>query len=398
MVSFIVQTPDLSRLNRLGAGKLGVRGSRVVPPDSQSTGIRYFELLDTASCGMKPYFMKPHALDGMAIFTAVAEARNFRVAGERLGVSASAVSQALRKLEARLGVPLVQRTTRSVRLTEAGERLYAAVRPALEEVAAAVAAVGELSDEPRGTLRLLIGTTADPVLARLPLAGFLTAHPHVRLDVVVSDAVVDIVAAGFDAGIQLGEVIDRDMIAVPVTGDIRMTLVGSPAYFERHPKPKHPRDLVAHECLNWHPVPEAPAYRWEFTEPGRKGNPNAGRELVVAAPGRVLSTDPAVNIRLARDGFGLTIVYADMVRDEVASGELVPVLEEFCEPFPGYYMYYPQRRHAGPALRALIDHMRRTRQPASGESRRREASGTFRTSGEALRGIGRRRDARTLSP
>src|SRR5436305_10470163 len=198
--------------------------------------------------------MAPGALEGMAVFMAVAEAKNFRVAGERLGVSASAVSQALRKLEERLGVALVHRTTRSVHLSEAGERLYAKVKPALAEVDAAVAALGELSDEPRGTLRLLIGTVADPVLARLPLAGFLTKNPHVKLDLVVSDGVVDIVAAGFDAGIQLGEVIDRDMIAVPVTGDIRMTVVGAPSYFSQHPKPKHPRDLIAHECLTWHPI------------------------------------------------------------------------------------------------------------------------------------------------
>src|SRR5918911_5230759 len=143
-------------------------------------------------------------LNAMAVFVAVAEAKGFRAAGERLGVSASAVSQSLRRLEEQLGVVLVQRTTRSVHLTEAGERLYAAVRPALEEVRAAVAAVGELSDVPRGTLRLLVGTAADPVLTGPLLADFLTAHPHVRLDLVVSDAVGDIVAEGYDAGIQLG--------------------------------------------------------------------------------------------------------------------------------------------------------------------------------------------------
>jgi DNA-binding transcriptional LysR family regulator len=301
-------------------------------------------------------------LNAMAVFAAVAEARGFRAAGERLGVSASAVSQTLRRLEGQLGAALLQRTTRSVRLTEAGERLYASVRPALEEVRAAVAAVGALSDEPRGTLRLLVGTAVNPVLARLPLADFLTAHPQIRLDLVVSDAIVDIVAAGFDAGIQLGEVIDRDMLAVPVTGDIRMTVVGAPSYFARHPKPRHPRDLVEHECLNWHRAAEATPYRWEFTD--------GGREITIAAPGRVLSTDSAVNIRLARDGFGLTIVFEDQVRDEVARGELVPVLEEFCEPFAGYYLYYPHRRHASPALRALIDHLRRARQPASGAARR----------------------------
>ena len=317
---------------------------------------------------MKHCLMKPKSLDGLPFFVAVAETRNFRVAGERLGVSASAVSQALRKLEGRLGVALVQRTTRSVRLTEAGERLYGSVRPALEEVAAAVAAVGELSDEPRGTLRLLIGTSVDPVLSRLPLAAFLAAHPHVRLEIVVDEGIVDIVAAGFDAGIQLGEIIDRDMIAVPVTGDIRMTVVGAPSYFARHRKPTHPRDLVAHECLNWHTVAGALPYRWEFTEPASPGK--APREVVVAAPGRVLSTDAAINIRLARDGFGLTIVYEDQVRDLVARGELVPVLEKFCDPFPGYYLYYPQRRQASSALRAFIEHLRgarpRTSEAATG--------------------------------
>lgn len=297
-------------------------------------------------------------LNAMVVFAAVAEARGFRAAGERLGVSASAVSQSLRKLEAQLGVTLVRRTTRSVHLTEAGDRLYGAVRPALEDVRAAVDALGELSDAPRGTIRLLIGTIDDPVLTRLPLAGFLTAHPHVRLDVVVNDAVVDIVAGGFDAGIQLGEVIDRDMIAVPITGDIRMTVVGSPAYLARRGTPRHPRDLVDHECLAWHATPEAPAYRWEFTE--------NGSEVVVAVPSRVLSTHAGVNIRLARDGFGLTIVYEDMVRDEVARGELVPVLEEFCESFAGYYLYYPHRRHASAALRALIDHLRGAREVRKG--------------------------------
>jgi len=308
-------------------------------------------------------------LNAMAVFAAVAEARGFRAAGERLGVSASAVSQTLRKLEAQLGVTLLQRSTRSVRLTEAGERLYAGLRPALEEVRAAVAAVGELSDVPRGTLRLIVGTAADPVLAGPLLADFLAAHPHVTLDLVVSDAVGDIVADGYDAGIQLGEVIDRDMIAVPVTGDIRMTVVGAPAYFAHNPKPTHPRDLVEHACLNWHPAAGVPAYRWEFTEPEPAGSAQGGREIVVAVPARVLSTDSAVNIRLARAGLGLAIVYEGQVRDEVARGELVPVLEEFCEPFPGYYLYYPQRRHASPALRALIAHLRRARRVDRGARR-----------------------------
>ena len=317
--------------------------------------------------------MTPDALDGMVVFAAVAESRNFRVAGERLGVTASAVSQALRKLEDRIGVPLVHRTTRSVSLSEAGQRLYAAVRPALAEVESAVAAAGELGDAPRGTLRLLVGPDVDPVFAGPLFSSFLTSYTEVKLDLVVSDAVVDVVALGYDAGIQLGEVIDRDMIAVPVTGDIRMTVVGAPAYFARHPKPHHPHDLVRHECLNWRRTADAPGYRWEFTEPGKDSRIGGGPEIVVAVPGRVLSTDSRVNLGLARAGLGLTIVYEDMVRDDVARGTLVPVLEKYCAPFPGYYLFYPQRRQATPALRALIDHLRRVRE-GSRPSRGRGAS------------------------
>jgi DNA-binding transcriptional LysR family regulator len=302
---------------------------------------------------MKSHFMLTEDLNLMAVFAALADARNFRVAGERLGVSASAVSQALRKLEARLGVVLAQRTSRSVHLTEAGARLYAEVRPALEQVRAAAAAVSELGDAPHGALRLHVSTAADTILAGPQLADFLATHPHVQLEVDVSDASLDIVAEGFDAGIQLGEVIERDMIAVPVTGDIRMTVVGAPSYFARHPVPAHPRDLVAHECIAWHSAPGAPAYRWEFTEDGR--------EFSVAAPSRVLTTDGALLIRLARAGVGLAMVFEERVRELVAREELVTVLEEFSAPFPGFYLYYPQRRHASPALRALIEYLRRSR-------------------------------------
>ena len=294
-----------------------------------------------------------HDLNGMTVFAAVAEAKGFRAAGDRLGVSASAVSQALRKLEERLGVALVQRSTRSVRLTEAGERLYASVRPALAEVRSAVAALGEMSAEPRGTLRLCVAPVANAFLAGPFLAGFLAEYPRVVLDVATSQAPVDIVADGYDAGIQLGEVIDRDMIAVPVSGDIRLVVVGAPAYLARRGRPAHPRELVEHECINWHGTPDAPTYRWEFTQ--------RGRDFSVAVHGQVLTTDPSLLIGLARAGVGLTIVYEFQVRDDVARGELVPVLEAFSAPFPGFYLYYAQRRHVSPALRALVDYLRRTR-------------------------------------
>ena len=286
----------------------------------------------------------------MATFAAVAEAKGFRAAADRLRVTHSAVSQAVRRLEARLGVALVRRTTRSTHLTDAGERLYAAVRPALDEVRAAVAEVRETGTEPRGTLRLHSSRAAETLFGESLLSGFLTAHPQIQLDLVVSDAPVDIVAEGYDAGIQLGEVIERDMVAVPVTGDLRLVVIGSPSYFARRGVPQHPRDLTGHECLNWHPTPGAAPYRWEFTE--------NGRDFSVAISARVLSTDAALNRRLVTAGIGITMAYEAHVRDALARGHLVPVLERFCAPFPGYYLYYPQLRHGSRLLRALIDHIR----------------------------------------
>ncbi|MGH7671212.1 MAG: LysR family transcriptional regulator [Gemmatimonadaceae bacterium] len=302
-------------------------------------------------------------LNAMSVLVAVAETRSFRRAGERLGVSTSAVSQALRRLEDRLGVVLAHRTTRSVRLTEPGERLYAAVRPALEEVRTAVAAVRELSAEPHGTLRIVVASGAEDFLRGPELAGFLTTHPGVRLDVTLSNAVRDIVASGYDAGIQLGEVIDRDMIAVPVTGQTRLVVVAAPSYFKHHPTPRHPRDLVHHQCLNWHGTPDDPPYRWEFTE--------NGKDFAVAVSDRALSTDAALLIHLARAGLGVTMAYEGHARDAIERGELVPVLEEFSTPFPGFYLYYPERRQASPPLRALVDYLRQKRRGARSKRSRR---------------------------
>jgi DNA-binding transcriptional LysR family regulator len=214
--------------------------------------------------------------------------------------------------------------------------------------------VGEMAVEPCGTLRLHIARGAETYFTGPLLAGFLDAKSHVRLDLVVSDALVDIVAQGYDAGVRLGEVVDKDMIAVPVSGDIRLVVVGAPSYFAQHPKPTHPRDLSQHECINWHASADARPYRWEFTE--------KGRNFSVDVPARVLTTDPAINIRLACEGTGLTMAREDRMRDEIARGALVRVLDEFSPPFPGYYLYYPQRRHASPALRALVDYRRRARQ------------------------------------
>jgi DNA-binding transcriptional LysR family regulator len=312
---------------------------------------------------VKDCFTMTDDLNSMAVFVAVADAKGFTAAARELGVSASAVSQAVRKLETQLGITLLQRSTRSVHLTEAGKRLYATVAPALEEVRSAVEALGEMRSEPRGTLRLHVSTGATDFLRGPLVAEFLDANPHVRLAVEVTDERVDIVAGGYDAGIEIGEVIDKDMIVVPVSGNLELAIVGAPSYFARHPAPKHPRDLTAHTCINWHRSPDDPPYRWEFTE--------KGRDFSVAVDSRVVSTDTGFNLRLAAAGAGLAVAFLDMVREWLERGELVRVLAPYCPPFPGCFLYYPQRRQASPPLRALVEHLLRTRRARRGRTSRR---------------------------
>ena len=290
-------------------------------------------------------------LPGIAVFLALAEASSFRLAAERLGVTRSAVSQSLRRLEDRLGVELVSRTTRSVRLTEAGEALHGRVRPALAEVGAALEAVRQLRGRPGGTLRLSVSSIAESFLSGELLGSFLTAHPGIRLDVAISDEEFDIVAAGFDAGVRLGEVIEADMVAVPVSGPQRQLVVGSPAYVARHGMPAHPRDLPKHACIGWRPSPDVAPYRWEFAE--------AGREFAVDVALRVTTGDMALMIRLALSGAGLTFGMEESFRPYLARGELVPMLEAYLPRFPGFFLYYPQRERQPAKLRALVEHLRR---------------------------------------
>jgi len=302
-------------------------------------------------------------LGRLAVFVAVAEANGFRAAGERLGITGSAVSQALRALEDRLGVALVHRTTRSVALTEAGKRLYEQTRPALDDIRSALAATTEMSDAPRGTLRLHIAGAAEHFLSAEVLTDFLAKHPKIALDLYVSDEPIDIVTSGYDGGIRLGEIIDRDMIAVPISGDLTLLVVGAPSYFAAHKKPRHPRDLVEHECINWHATASAPPYRWEFTEDGH--------DFAVDVRARVLTNQPALNLRLAAAGGGLTLADDTRARYAITRGELVPVLQEFSTPFPGFYLYYPQRRQASAPLRALVAHLRSARSQSKRPRRKR---------------------------
>lgn len=303
-------------------------------------------------------------LNAIAVFVLVAEQRNFRAAADRLGVTRSAVSQTIRRLEERLGIALVQRTTRSVSLTEAGERLYAEVAPAIVDMRAAIEAAGDLRARPRGRLRLAVSSIAEGFLSGRFLAGFVEANPEVQLDITVTDEEFDIVAEGFDAGVRLGEVIDQDMIAVPVSGDQRQLAVASPAYVQRFGAPRHPRELATRRCIGWRPAPGVAPYRWEFAE--------GGKEFSVAAEDGITTNDMALMIRLAIAGAGITFGMEESFRASIERGDLVPLLEKFCPRFAGFYLYYPSRRNLAPKLRALVDHLRRVRPdtpPGQGSNR-----------------------------
>ena len=290
-------------------------------------------------------------LNSLSAFLAVADARNFRVASERLGVTRSAVSQSLRKLEDALGIALVHRTTRSVRLTEAGEALHARASPALADVQAALAEAKDRDAAPSGLLRLTVSSIAERFLAGPLFAGFVRACPGVQLDVTVTDDEFDIVAAGFDAGVRLGEVIEQDMVAVPVSGDQRQLVVASPSYLERHGSPVHPRELVNHRCIGWRPSPDVAPYRWDFEEDGRRFD--------VALTPQVTTNDMRVMVNTALAGGGFTLGLEETFHHHIEQGELVAVLQTFCPHFPGFFLYYPDRRNHAPKLRAFVDHVRR---------------------------------------
>ncbi|MBY3599612.1 LysR family transcriptional regulator [Rhizobium bangladeshense] len=292
-------------------------------------------------------------LNGISVFLAVAEARSFRVAGENLGVTRPAVSQAIRRLEDRLGVALVRRTTRSVSLTEAGEQLYQRVAPAISEVGLALDATADRDSAPGGLLRLAVSSIAEQFISGPLLARFADTFPAIQIDVTVTDEEFDIVAEGYDAGVRLGEVIDQDMIAVPVSGEQRQGAFAAPSYIERFGKPEHPSELSSHRCIGWRPAPHSAPYRWEFGQ--------HGREFDVAVDPQITTNDMWLMIRTACAGGGITFGMEDTFKPYVESGQLAPLLQEYCPPFAGFFLYYPSRRNLPPKLRALVDHVRRWR-------------------------------------
>lgn len=290
-------------------------------------------------------------INALVVFALVAEERNFRAAADRLGVSRSAVSQTIKRLEESLGIALVQRTTRSVSLTEAGERLHAEVGPAIADMRSALEATQALRDRPRGQLRLAVSSVAERFLSGPFLAGFVEANPEIQLDITVTDEEFDIVAEGYDAGVRLGEVIAQDMIAVPVAGDERQIAVCSPAYRDRFGVPSHPANLARHRCIGWRPAPKAAPYRWEFAE--------SGREFRVDVAPEITTNDMALMVKLAVAGVGISFGMEESFRSAMERSELIPVLEIYCPRFAGFYLYYPSRRNAAPKLRVLIDHLKR---------------------------------------
>jgi DNA-binding transcriptional LysR family regulator len=293
--------------------------------------------------------MRRGDLDDLAAFASVARHRSFTRAAAELGLSPSALSHAMKALEARLGVRLLARTTRSVAPTAAGEQLLRSLDPALKQMAQGLAALADWRGAPSGTVRLAtFGYAARTILApRLP--RFLLDHPDVSVEVTVEDRLIDLVAGGFDAGIRLGETVERDMVTVPVGPDLRTVVVGTPAYFARHTPPETPADLDRHVCVNYRLLGGGGLLPWEFED--------AGREVRLRVPGQLIVNDEVLAGATVRAGAGLGYMMEHDVADEIADGRLVQVLAAWCPSYPGCRLYYPDRR-VTPALRALIEALR----------------------------------------
>lgn len=281
-------------------------------------------------------------------FATVAEERSFTRAAARLGVSQSALSHSMRALERRLGVQLLARTTRSVSSTAAGTALLRELAPALERIAKAVAETMQQRGRPAGRIRLIIPRTATEMVILPKLAKFTRTYPEILLEVTSSNDPVDLVAGEYDAGVQLGEFIQRDMIAVRVTREMRLAVVGSPEYFESNTIPRHPQDLKDHACIGFRF--SNGLYRWEF-EKGRKS-------LIVSPQGPVSFDDRDLVIQAVLDGVGIGTAMEDTLKEPIAEGRLVQVLKDWCPSFPGYFLYYPSRRNQATALAALIETLR----------------------------------------
>jgi DNA-binding transcriptional LysR family regulator len=289
-------------------------------------------------------------VNDLLAFLAVARERSFTRAAAKLGVSQSALSHTIRGLEARLGLRLLTRTTRSVAPTEAGERLLRNVGPRFEEIEAELDSLSELRDKPAGTIRITTGEHAADTILWPTLAKLLPKYPDIKVEINVELALTDIVTERYDAGIRFGEQVGKDMIAVRIAPDMRMVVVGAPSYFAKRPVPKKPQDLVGHNCFTVRLPTFGGLYAWEFEK--------AGRELKVRVEGQLVFNRLTQIVTAALAGFGLAFVPEDLVESHVAKGRLQCVLEDWCTPFPGYHLYYPSRRQSSPAFALLVDALR----------------------------------------
>jgi DNA-binding transcriptional LysR family regulator len=289
-------------------------------------------------------------LTDLAAFVTVATHRSFRRAATELGVSSSALSHRLRGLEERLGLRLLHRTTRSVAPTEAGERLLERLRPALRDIADAIEDANLFRDKPAGRLRLNVPRSAAILLLAPVMTRFVRDYPKMQLEIATEDRFVDIVAGGYDAGVRFGESVEPDMVAVRISADQRLAVVGAPAYVAAHPLPLTPHELRDHACVRFR-LPSGGYYRWEFEKDGKT--------LEVEVDGPLALGDQEMMLRAALDGAGLAMVLEGHARRHLQEGSLVRALADWCQPFPGYFLYYPSRRHVPAGLRAFIDMMRR---------------------------------------
>jgi len=290
-------------------------------------------------------------LNDLQAFLAVARERSFTRAAAQLGVSQSALSQTLRNLEARLGLRLLTRTTRSVATTEAGERLLHAVGPALDEIDAGLAALNELREKPAGTIRITAHDHAVRSVLWPALLKLLPEHPDINVEIVIDYGLTDIVAERYDAGIRSGEMVAKDMIAVRIGPDMRMAVVGAPSYFATRPAPRTPQDLTAHRCINLRLPTLGGIYAWEFEKDGR--------EVRVRVEGQLVFNGTAPMLDAALAGFGLAYLPEDTAQPHIEAGRLVRVLADWCPCYPGYHLYYPSRRQPTPAFVLLVEALRR---------------------------------------
>jgi DNA-binding transcriptional LysR family regulator len=294
--------------------------------------------------------MRREELADLNAFLMVAEERSFTRAAAKLGTSQSALSHTIRRLETRLGVRLLARTTRSVVATEAGERLLRTLRPAFDDIDAELAALTELRDKPAGTIRITsTGQAARSVLWPV-LEKLLPQHPDVHVELSIDSSLTDIVTERFDAGIRIGEQIAKDMIAVRIGPDLRMAAVAAPAYFARRPPPRTPQDLAGHDCINLRLRTSGGLYAWELDKDDR--------ELKLRVAGQLILNDVDMIVTAAAAGFGIAFLPEDHFSEAIADGRLVRVLEDWCPPFPGYQLYYPSRRQITPAFALLVEALR----------------------------------------